>query len=63
MSDDEKCPKCGGELERDEADVGVGIVYGPAGCPACFWVEDPLRVVRDVNEDPPETLPPNTKVQ
>lgn len=40
---DEKCPQCGGELERDEADVGVGVMYGPAGCPACFWVEgDPI---------------------
>jgi hypothetical protein len=36
---DDKCPVCNGELERDEADVGVGVIYGPAGCPFCFWIE------------------------
>lgn len=34
-----KCPQCGGALERDEADVGVGVIYGPAGCPSCYWTE------------------------
>lgn len=33
---DNKCPKCGGELEQDEIDGHTG---GPRGCPACFWVE------------------------
>lgn len=28
------CPNCGAEdLYRDEVDVGVGIIYGPYGCP------------------------------
>lgn len=33
------CPNCGAEdLWRDEVDVGVGIIYGPYGCP-CGWSE------------------------
>jgi hypothetical protein len=39
VSNTDKCPQCGGDLERDEADVGVGVIYGPAGCPACYWTE------------------------
>ena len=35
-----KCPKCGGECERDEVDNGVGIeACGPWGCPDCHWFE------------------------
>ena len=33
-----KCPECGDEAWRDEVDVGVGIIYGPYGCP-CGWSE------------------------
>lgn len=33
-----KCPKCGSECGRDEADVGVGVIYGPWGC-SCGWSE------------------------
>jgi hypothetical protein len=32
------CPKCGNKCWRDEADVGVGVIYGPYGCP-CGWSE------------------------
>lgn len=32
------CPNCGAECWRDEADVGVGVIYGPWGCP-CGWSE------------------------
>lgn len=32
------CPNCGSECWRDEVDVGVGIIYGPWGCP-CGWSE------------------------
>lgn len=33
------CPKCGEECWRDEVDVGVGTIYGPYGCPSCYWSE------------------------
>lgn len=33
------CPHCHSACSRDEADVGVGIIYGPYGCP-CGWSED-----------------------
>lgn len=36
----EKCPRCGGELTRDAVDIGVGVQYGPAGCPDCYWLEN-----------------------
>lgn len=32
------CPRCGGLCSRDEADIGIGIMYGPWGC-ACGWLE------------------------
>lgn len=32
-----RCPECGGECERNEADV-VGD-DGPWRCPACRWME------------------------
>jgi hypothetical protein len=33
------CPNCGAEdLWRDSVDVGVGVIYGPYGCP-CGWSE------------------------
>jgi len=47
-ADDELCPQCGGVLEGDEADVGVGIIRGPLGCPACHWIA------------PAVTFPPST---
>lgn len=34
------CPHCGEPCDRDSADVGVGIIYGPWGC-MCGWSEDP----------------------
>jgi len=34
------CPQCGGELECDMVDIGVGeMQVGPWGCPACHWFE------------------------
>jgi hypothetical protein len=36
----EPCPKCGGEMHQDSADVGVGVIYGPRGCIECGWSED-----------------------
>lgn len=35
-----KCPKCGTECARDDVDIGVGMLYGPWGCPGCGWSED-----------------------
>jgi len=35
-----KCPKCNEDCDREEVDVGVGIIYGPWGCPNCGWSED-----------------------
>ena len=35
-----KCPNCGSDgIWRDEVDVGVGVIYGPYGCPDCGWSE------------------------
>jgi len=34
------CPKCESECDRDEADVGVGVIHGPWGCWSCGWSED-----------------------
>jgi hypothetical protein len=33
------CPRCGAACWRDEVDVGVGVMYGPWGCP-CGWSEN-----------------------
>jgi hypothetical protein len=41
MSAYEACPKCGADCWRESADVGVGIIYGPWGCPECCWSESP----------------------
>lgn len=41
MIDRFTCPKCGSECQRDEADIGVGTMYGPWGCPNCAWSEAP----------------------
>jgi predicted nucleic-acid-binding Zn-ribbon protein len=42
-SDGEKrdaCPKCHStEIWQESADVGVGVIYGPMGCPECGWSE------------------------
>ncbi len=35
-----KCPKCLRACDRDEVDVGVGVIHGPWGC-RCGWSEDP----------------------
>lgn len=42
-----KCEKCETSCERDEVDVGVGIIYGPWGCPNCGWSEDPKYDLSD----------------
>ncbi|MDO3431159.1 hypothetical protein QWJ46_00530 [Rhizobium sp. CBN3] len=40
MTEEGVCPRCSeGSLWREEADVGVGIIYGPWGCESCGWSE------------------------
>jgi len=39
MVEEPICPRCGERCGREEADVGVGIIYGPYGC-GCGWSED-----------------------
>lgn len=36
---EDQCPACGGQLQRIEVDIGVGIQYGPAHCRDCAWQE------------------------
>lgn len=50
MSDTMKCPKCGGACERDEADVGVGTIGGPWGCPACHWIDEKFSLVDTIKQ-------------
>lgn len=33
------CPNCGEDCDRDEVDVGIGVMRGPWGC-FCGWSED-----------------------
>lgn len=40
IEEGELCPNCGEVPSQDSADVGVGIIYGPAGC-SCGWSEWP----------------------
>ena len=42
MSDSEHqdCPNCQQSCYRESADIGIGRIYGPWGCP-CGWSEDP----------------------
>lgn len=49
-----KCPKCSEDCDRDEVDVGVGVVYGPWGCPACGWSEYPGHDLSD-ERDPADS--------
>lgn len=44
------CPKCGTACERDEADVGIGTIGGPWGCPACHWFEEKFSLVEMVKQ-------------
>lgn len=35
-----ECPHCKSECWRESCDVGVGVIFGPWGCPHCGWSED-----------------------
>lgn len=40
MNDDSPCPNCNEPgLWRESVNVGVGVIYGPYGCPNCGWSE------------------------
>lgn len=56
---EETCPECGGSIMREEVDVGVGTLRGPACCERCGWSEEKeankvlkmvTKEVRDVSE-------------
>jgi hypothetical protein len=34
------CPKCGGDCDRIEVDIGVGVQCGPWQCMSCAWSQD-----------------------
>jgi len=36
------CPDCGGRLEYDEVDIGVGTLRGNPSCPDCCWTPPDL---------------------
>lgn len=39
---EQPCGNCGStDTSREHVDVGIGIVWGPWGCPECGWSEDP----------------------
>ena len=40
MATDAYCPSCGGALDHDAVDIGVGTMVGPSFCPNCGWSED-----------------------
>lgn len=41
INQDGICPRCDeAELYRDSVDIGVGVIFGPCGCPRCGWSED-----------------------
>lgn len=53
MNDEKQdCPKCGAECWRESCDVGVGVIYGPFGCPRCGWSDSPEY---DISEGPKNT--------
>lgn len=31
------CPECGFPVTREEVDIGVGMMHGPAKCNNCGW--------------------------
>ena len=41
---EEICPECGGELWREEVDIGVGLECGPYHCNFCGWIEYDINV-------------------
>lgn len=47
-----RCPECGEPCDRDEVDVGVGVIHGPWWCPDCGWATpDDYTVVWELTDD------------
>lgn len=38
--EEERCPKCGSVVTREEVDIGVGTMYGHARCDNCGWLQE-----------------------
>jgi len=51
---EEVCPECGGELEHDEVDIGVGTEQGPPYCTDCGWTPDAADELEDEDVDEDE---------
>jgi hypothetical protein len=51
------CDKCGEECNRDEVDVGVGVITGPWGCPGCGWSEDEAYDLTNPDRDKHDPTP------
>ena len=43
-----QCPKCNDTCKQESVDIGVGVIYGPWGCPSCAWCQDSTY---DLSED------------
>ena len=40
-SENDICGNCGEDgCWQESVDIGVGVIYGPKGCPVCGWSED-----------------------
>ncbi len=48
---DDICPECGGPLDYDEVDIGVGVQRGNYGCPECGWVPKSLDEIDEPSEE------------
>ena len=59
MSGDPYCPRCGGALEHEAVDIGVGTMYGPAFCIDCGWSEDSGDPAQNLFDDPQDTDEPD----
>lgn len=53
------CPNCDNDLWWEEADVGVGIIYGPAHCddPDCGYSEDSWELCEPDGRVPRDQIP------
>ncbi len=55
VREDHSCPRCGGQTDADEVDIGVGVMRGPRGCIDCGWSEDKsLDMADPANAGPDE---------